>query len=129
MSRTVAAMAAQRAGLYAGWELVFRLPTTAADLPAGRQVENIKLNLRTKVESCLSSPSHSLYLQIGDVIMSSPTCIKPNVTSSTLSEVSSDYCLKSAWGILKRNVQLIFIVPQVCVNKLLCRLFCCFKNI
>jgi hypothetical protein len=72
----------QRAGLYAGWELVFRPPTAAADLPAGRQVENTKLNLRTKVESCLSSPNHSLDLQLVDVTMSCPTCIKPHVGCS-----------------------------------------------
>ncbi len=39
-------------GFVAGVALVFRPPTAAADLPAGRQVENIKLKLRTKVQSC-----------------------------------------------------------------------------
>jgi len=55
----------QRAGLYAGCELLFvrRQPLL---------IENIKLNLRTKVESYLSSPNHSLDLQIADVTMSSP---------------------------------------------------------
>lgn len=42
-------------------------------------IENIKLNLRTKVESCLSSSNYSLDLQLVDVTMSCPTCIKPNV--------------------------------------------------
>jgi hypothetical protein len=48
-------------------------------------IENIKLNLRTKVESCLSSPNHSLDLQLADVCWSSPTCIKPNVSGSLFS--------------------------------------------
>jgi len=40
----------QRAGLYVGWELLFVRPQP---LP----LENIKLKLRTKVESCLSCPN------------------------------------------------------------------------
>jgi hypothetical protein len=34
-------------------------------------IENIKLKLRTKVESCLSCPNHSLDY-VADVILSSP---------------------------------------------------------
>ena len=42
-------------------------------------IEKLMLKLRTKAQSCLSSPNHSLDLQLADVTMSSPTCIKPNV--------------------------------------------------
>ena len=45
------------------WEPEFCLPIIAADLPACRQVENIKLNLRTKVEIYSSSPNHIWDLQ------------------------------------------------------------------
>jgi len=46
-------------GLYAGVALVFRPPTAAADLPAGRQVEKLMLKLRNKVEIYSSCPSLS----------------------------------------------------------------------
>src|SRR5690242_8146830 len=68
---------ALRAGLYAGWELLFVRPQLLL-------IENIKLKLRTKVESCLSSPIRSLDLQLADVCWSCPTCIKPNVGRSFL---------------------------------------------
>ena len=55
-----AAISVQRAGLSAGWELLFVRPQLLL-------IENIKLNLRTKVESCLPSPNHSLALQFADV--------------------------------------------------------------
>jgi hypothetical protein len=45
----------QRIGLYAGWIFVFRLPITAADLPTGRQVENILMKLGTKADSYSSA--------------------------------------------------------------------------
>jgi len=39
----------QRAGLFAGWELEFRLPEPLL-------IENILMKLITKVQECLSSP-------------------------------------------------------------------------
>ena len=59
----------QRAGLYAGWELLFvrRQPLLT---------ENIKLNLRTKVEICSSSPNQSLDLQLADVLLVMPNLHK-----------------------------------------------------
>jgi hypothetical protein len=68
---------AQRTGLYAGWELEFRPPGPLL-------IENIKLNLRTKVEIYSSSPNYSLDLQLADDTMSSPTCIKPNVACNPM---------------------------------------------
>jgi len=47
----------RRTGLYAGWELVFRLPEPLL-------IENILLKLRTNVQQRLSSPNHRLDLQI-----------------------------------------------------------------
>ncbi len=40
---------AQRTGLYAGWELEFRLPGPLL-------IENMMMKLKTNVEHCLSSP-------------------------------------------------------------------------
>ncbi len=65
----------QRAGLYAGGILVFRLPKP---LP----IEIIKLKLRTKVDSYSSSRDNCWDLQTVEVTTSSPTCIKPNVVRS-----------------------------------------------
>ena len=56
----------QRAGLCAGVALVFRPPEPLL-------IENIKLKLRTKVESCLFMPNHSPDLQLADVCLSSHT--------------------------------------------------------
>lgn len=42
-------------------------------------IEKLKLKLRTKAQSCLSSPNHSLDLQLADVCLSSHTWTKPTV--------------------------------------------------
>jgi hypothetical protein len=40
----------QRTGLYAGWEIEFRLPEPLL-------IKNIMMKLRTKAQRCLSSPN------------------------------------------------------------------------
>jgi hypothetical protein len=57
----------QRTGLYAGWEIEFRLPELLL-------IENILMKLRTKVQRCLSSPNQCLALQLADVKF-----VKPNL--------------------------------------------------
>jgi hypothetical protein len=50
-------------------------------------IEKLMLKLRTKAQSCLSSPNHSLDLQLAEVCLSSHTCAKPLVVYQGKDEV------------------------------------------
>jgi hypothetical protein len=96
----------QRAGLCAGVVLVFR--------PQPLLIENIKLKLRTKVEKCLSSPNHSLDLQLADVCLSSHTCTKPN-----LAEVFTGISLKANQSNNQVSIEIFLIAVHAFSNILL----------
>ncbi|WP_460562599.1 hypothetical protein [Ferruginibacter profundus] len=74
-------MAANGQGLLAGLEFIARPPGTAADLPAGRQVKDIKVRVNKQKlnNDCPAQMKHN-----SDKMTIAPTasqpCSKPNVT-------------------------------------------------
>ena len=64
-----------RTGLYAGWELAFRLPEPLL-------IENILMKLKLMLNIVCQAPNQCLALQFAEVCLSSPTCIKPHVSGS-----------------------------------------------